>query len=145
MPRPRKPIALHLIQNTYRRDRHGPLPATPYQTPLTQAEPELSPAEAALRAEVERWRGVFDSGYDFFSELAPLGIVDPTSVWPPEGRPAAERAFLAAARAAWERLGAAFLAQWTPDEHDDDDEMPWALETFGDSSGPLKKPRKLRR
>jgi len=139
MGRPRKPVALHLIENTFRPHRHAHLLP---DRPISSPEPHLTPAEAALRAEVERWRGVFDSGWDFFDEL---GGLDPSTLKLCPDEDAAERAFLAETRAAWERLGVAFLAQWVPDEHDDDDEMPWALETFGDPSGPLKKPRTLRR
>ncbi len=78
----------------------------------------------------------FDSGHDFFGDLAAVGVVHPMACCsgrPPEDRPAAERAFMAAAEAAWHELGAAFLEARVPD--DDDDEPPWALEEFGPPGG----------
>jgi hypothetical protein len=129
MARPRKPLELHLIKNTYRRDRHGPLPGSRPEPALSPPEPEAYAAlDADARARLAAWRITFDAGYDFFSELEPLGIVEPCRVWPLSKQPAARRAFMKAAREAWHELGAAFLAQWKP-HHEGD--KPWALEEFG--------------
>jgi hypothetical protein len=102
-------------------------------------EPELDPKKAALLA---AWYRTFETGRDYFTELSAWGVVHPNDVRLPAKRPAAKRAFMAAARAAWAELGDVFLAQWVPEDTDD---KPWALETFGSPTGPLKKPRKLRR
>jgi hypothetical protein len=50
-------------------------------------------------------------------------------VKPPEDRSEAERRFIAAAREAWQRHGAALLADWKPTPVR---EKPWALEKFGE-------------
>ena len=50
------------------------------------------------KAEFDAWEMTFESGCDFFRET---GCVLPLDVWPPEDRPPFERAFRAAAHAAW--------------------------------------------
>jgi hypothetical protein len=93
------------------------------------------------RQKLEAWSMTFGSGYDFFSDLEPA-VIDPVHVWPPSKVPAAELTFLTAAREAWAELGERFLETWTPVDEAD---RPWALTQFGSPSGPLKKPKKLRR
>lgn len=137
MARPRKSIEYHLIRGLYRRDRHGPLPGTP-------PEPAASPPEPhPLDIEVERWSMAFSCGHDFFN----LTGLDPFSrLWPrgtEREEAAAHRRFHRAAQTAWKKLGGRFLETWVPDVGDD--EVPWALQRFGEPSGPLRKPRRLRR
>lgn len=67
------------------------------------------------RGEAEAWSCVFDSGWDFFDDLARFGVeVDE------HGRPQRETA-----EAAWNRVGALFLADRA------DPREPWALRQFG--------------
>jgi hypothetical protein len=73
---------------------------------------------------------VFSTGFNFFTWDNDIGVDDRD-----------EKAFLPGARAAWARLGQAYMATWKPDP--DDGEMPWAWSFFGDPSRPLKRPRKL--
>lgn len=68
-------------------------------------------------AELAAWAPLFDSGYDFFGDLAPFGF--------PGGD--ADEAVRAAAPEAWRRLGAAYLTS----ELYDPSRACWALETFG--------------
>lgn len=76
-------------------------------------------------AEFEAWREVFASGFDMFGDLEPYGVLDPTSrIVPRDQLPAARDAFHEAAREAWGRLGARFLAET-------EDTSAWALERFG--------------
>jgi hypothetical protein len=110
MARPRKPLELHLIKNTYRRDRHGDLPGTPLKPAPTPPEPEPSP----LDAELAQWSGFLAWGTDFFQMLPP-GVTE---------KQAHRRA-----RGMWRRLGKRFMATWPPDS--DPDWRPWALEKFG--------------
>ena len=81
--------------------------------------------------ELENWSMVFSCGHNFFTWDHDIGV-DAKD----------EAAFLPAARAAWGRLGQAYMATWKPD---DDGKMPWAWRFFGDPSKPLRSPRKLRR
>ncbi|PAQ01560.1 hypothetical protein LRP31_18800 [Mesorhizobium mediterraneum] len=67
-------------------------------------------------AELDAWSETFTSGFDFFGDLAPFGLVD-------------DRNIQAAAKEAWTRLGVAFLGDWRPT---DVRETPWALQEFGE-------------
>jgi hypothetical protein len=66
-------------------------------------------------AELAAWSMLFETGYDYFHDLADHGFAN-------------EKAALKAARAAWARLCPAFLAAWQPTRVR---ELPWALEQFG--------------
>ena len=83
----------------------------------------------SARERLNAWRWTFTTGHDFFGDLKDWGIVHPVDVWPPEKQPAAERAFLKAAREAWDQLGLAFLEGWKPTAAR---EVPWAREQFGE-------------
>ena len=79
-------------------------------------------------AEAHAWGCVFGSGCDFFGEAADLcGVPEPGSVWPPEARAEAEKAWTAAARAAWGRAGRVYVDTL----HDAATGEPWALQEFG--------------
>ncbi|WP_237684123.1 hypothetical protein [Pseudaminobacter soli (ex Zhang et al. 2022)] len=65
------------------------------------------------------WRMVFQSGHDYFEDLADIGV--PVDAY---GRP--DRA---EAEAAWRQFGDLFLAEC------EDDFEPWALSEFGPPSG----------
>ena len=69
----------------------------------------------------------FESGCDFFRET---GCLLPLDVWPPEDRPPFERAFRAAAHAAWLRVGALFLQKRDADAQNR--VTPWAQVEFGE-------------
>lgn len=77
------------------------------------------------QAEAMAWADTFDTSFDFFDELAPLGIVHPVDVWPPEARHWG--GFRAQAESAWHRLGAIHMAQRDPKA-----DRPWALDQFGE-------------
>lgn len=62
------------------------------------------------RQRLELWSSTFDSGWDFFSELEPLGVIDPVRA-SEEEEGTAERAFLGAARDAWLSLA---RVSWKP-------------------------------
>lgn len=63
----------------------------------------------------EAWSEFFRSGTDFFGDLHALGIHD-------------HKAAIKAARKAWRRYGARFMASWEPDVNV---QVPWALEALG--------------
>ncbi|RLP21983.1 hypothetical protein D8676_26480 [Mesorhizobium sp. YM1C-6-2] len=65
------------------------------------------------------WRMVFAAGYDYFDDLAKIGV--PVDRY---GRPALDEV-----RAAWSRLGDLFLAEY------DGEGEPWAEERFGRPGG----------
>jgi hypothetical protein len=134
--RPRRPVEEHLILGSYRRDRHGALPGAPAEPVST---PVASPPEIALREEILQWRLVFETGHNWFDDVPGLGA-DPAV--DRRGWDAADGPYLAAVRAAWARLGVAFMAQWVPEEEGD---TVWALRAFGDPTQPLKRPTRLRR
>ena len=69
----------------------------------------------------------FECGHDYFRET---GFLEAVHVWPPEDRPRAERAFRAAALAAWCRVGGLFLQKRDADAQQR--EVPWAQVEFGD-------------
>lgn len=77
----------------------------------------------------EAWAMVFQSGFDYFAALAPLGLVEPCAL-PPESdaRAAAEAEWEGALRNAWERHGRAFMAEWEPQAGR---ALPWAAKAFG--------------
>jgi hypothetical protein len=128
--RPRKPAAYHKLVGNYRPSRHA-------EPRATSPEPELDPAEAALREECERWRGVFECGRDYFNDLDGL---EPRIGRLGAEQDAAEACFLAAIREAWGRLGVMFLDGWKPKSNVT---TPWALRVFGDPrQGKLKTPRR---
>lgn len=79
-------------------------------------------------ANIETWRSVLECGYDFFDDLAELGIRDPATVWPPDARAEAAETFLTAATAAWGRHGAIIMETWKPNSVR---QLPWAHEQFG--------------
>ena len=77
------------------------------------------------KAQAEAWAMMFKSGYDFLQDAADFtGLKEPRHVYPPDDREEASRAWNAAARAAWRRVGHLHLA-----EHGAED--CWALEQFG--------------
>ncbi|WP_192177670.1 hypothetical protein [Mesorhizobium amorphae] len=80
----------------------------------TKRQP-LRRRQIGSEAEYQAWSETFTSGYDFFGDLAPFGLVD-------------DRDIQAAAKEAWTRLGARFLKSWQPT---DIRETPWALDEFG--------------
>ena len=61
------------------------------------------------------WEMSFETGWDFFSELEPFGIIT-------------HEQLRAAAPEAWDRFGDEFLAKWTPTASQ---ATPWAIEEFG--------------
>ncbi len=68
------------------------------------------------------WSDVFECQYDFFGELPSIGVkTDQYDL--PDPKVAAE---------AWQRLGAAFMAEWRSRPHHPDESEPWALTTFGE-------------
>ena len=85
-------------------------------------------------AEAQAWSCYFATGWDFFEEAGELtGMIEPVHVWPPEGRPEAEREWLATARDAWRRLGRLYLDNDLGRglaSHDRGE--PWALVNFGE-------------
>jgi hypothetical protein len=82
-------------------------------------------------AELEAWESFFAGGHDFFGTAADFaGLTEPLRV-EPKGRAEANRAWMAAALAAWGRVGALFLATWEPTPNR---AAPWARENFGDPS-----------
>jgi hypothetical protein len=87
------------------------------RVPKRRADPQV---------EANAWASVFESGFDFFDELAVIGLTDPTAGV--TGTDAAKAEFRATAQDAWRRLGAAFMAGW---EQKAVRERPWALEEFG--------------
>src|SRR5262245_25029853 len=82
-----------------------------------------------VKAELESFKMVFECGHDFFSET---GLIEPFRVWPEEERPAAEKAWRAGLRDAWQRLGRRFLATWKPKGPPPHRQVRWALEQFGE-------------
>lgn len=78
-------------------------------------------------AELQAWRDTFSTGYDFFGDLADIGVVHPVGARIPIAeREAVEEKFYAAAADAWKRLGALFLQGWEQSQKE-----PWALQKFG--------------
>jgi hypothetical protein len=68
------------------------------------------------------WECVFSSEFDMFGDLKDAGVsVDEY------GRPDIEEA-----RAAWQRLGAEFLADFAAEYPNGAHFVPWALEQFGE-------------
>ena len=67
--------------------------------------------------ELEHWRMLLTTGYDFFHVLNRIGL-DADNL--PRG----------AARAAWRMYGAQIMATWAPDPRDRR-QKPWGLEQFG--------------
>lgn len=74
----------------------------------------------ALEMEVGYWRTLFGHGYDFFGDLRTLGLHYDSGH---EQEQLAEEI-----DAAWQRLGTAFLATWTPTPHRP---RPWAEVQLG--------------
>lgn len=72
----------------------------------------------SIEAEVQAWSVLFESGYDFFNHLAPLGFANEA-----EARRAAPDA--------WARCGDLFLDSYEPPPHDPD-RVPWPLTEFGE-------------
>ena len=77
--------------------------------------------KAVRPAELAAWRGTFECEFDYFDDLAEIGVATD-----PYGIP--DRAV---AHEAWQRLGDAFLAEWDSRQRHPDDLEPWALTTFG--------------
>jgi hypothetical protein len=67
---------------------------------------------ASIEAEVKAWSDMFETGHDFFDELADFGVDDPR----------------ASAESAWARLGPMFMRDWKPSAAV---AVPWAYEKFG--------------
>ena len=80
------------------------------------------------QAELQAWSGLFKCGYDYFNEL------DNWGAWP--ATDTADQSKRAAAKAAWKRLGAAFLAEWRAGGLHGRPMAPldttWALSEFGE-------------
>jgi hypothetical protein len=74
--------------------------------------------------ELAAWDAVFHFGWDFFGELRAFGTV----AVDPYGRVSADDL-----AAAWERLGAAFLAGWTPELNQPE---PWAASALHERRSP---------
>ena len=85
-----------------------------------------SKRRTSSNAEVEAWSDLFTCGYDFFGDLEPWGF--------PRNNDA-DRAARAAAPEAWQRLGAAFLENWSPHPAPGQRQTPWAVEEFGYPKG----------
>ena len=79
----------------------------------------------------EDWGMVFESGHDFFADLADFGLVEPVRVPMGPEREAAQATWMAAIRAAWAEHGAGYLRTREARQHARP--VPWAQETFGDS------------
>ena len=79
----------------------------------------------------DAWDMKFQTGFDFFEELAPLGIPNPLRLPPSsEECAAANKAWDEATREAWARLGPEYMQRWeAPRGHEG--KMPWAFETYG--------------
>jgi hypothetical protein len=78
-------------------------------------------------AEAAAWRGVFETGYDFFNELSDVGITFTTRTELDHVETSPD--FLPAARAAWKRFGADFMTNWQPESSGR--RSPWAIDEFG--------------
>jgi hypothetical protein len=129
MARPRKPVALHLIQNTFRPKRHAHLLPNNGQPMVSSPEPH------PLDGELEKWRGMFECGLDFFNATGMSQFAIPS--YENAKRDAAERKLIAAARVAWKRLGRRFMETWVDDPERPDE--PWALFHFGPPSPEPKR------
>lgn len=75
----------------------------------------------------EAWDMMFKSGCDFFGDLDPLGLPDPSRL-PVDGRNVAKAAWDKATREAWGVYGPAYMRDWKPEPGM---ETPWALDTYG--------------
>jgi hypothetical protein len=78
----------------------------------------------------EDWAMAFESGFDFFNDLEPLGLVEPHNAPMGPEREAARAAWEAALQAAWTEHGPGYLAARNPRLQAA--ARPWALEQFGD-------------
>lgn len=67
--------------------------------------------------ELKAWRTFFECGFDYFGDLAAIGIHK-------------ERDAQKAAPEAWERLSSEFLRTWQPTAARS---LPWALTAYGTS------------
>ncbi|RWK19817.1 MAG: hypothetical protein EOR43_23115 [Mesorhizobium sp.] len=79
-------------------------------------------------AELAAWRDWFSFGYDWFGHLYEAGIVAEYKEQPDE----------ATARAAWQRCGEAFLAEFAAEQAQERyprEEPPHALTVFGPPAG----------
>ena len=106
MGRPRKPVALHLIQNTFRPHRHTHLLPTAPEPAASPAEPE------ALSADADAWELTLELGTDFFGDLDDL-------------TPAQIRR---RARTKWREHGPALVTHWGPERA----RASWAWERWGE-------------
>jgi hypothetical protein len=109
MPK-KKSIAEHLLTGTYRHDRHNAR-----RLREEAAAKHLAENPPEVLEELKAWAMAFTSSWDFFGDLVPYGLAD-------------DKAVRRAARAAWKRLGARFMASWKPTPVR---AQPWALERFG--------------
>lgn len=91
-----------------------------------------TPIRRKRTAEIDAWREVFAHEFDFFNDLEDIGLKHWIDAWPLDKRDAAKREFMKLARAAWQKHGATFMAQWRATASRD---VPWALETFGEPDG----------
>jgi hypothetical protein len=82
-----------------------------------------------VAAEIAAWSMTFESGHDYFFDLEPHGVVDPTFV-ASEHRTSARRTWKAKVRKAWQRLGKRYLAGWKP-KGPLHRQAPWALTELG--------------
>ena len=73
----------------------------------------------------EAFAVVFQTGFDFFSDLAPFGLREPVHVSPAD-REAARAAWDAALRDAWAKHGHDFMRTHEPGQR-----TPWAVKAFG--------------
>src|SRR5262245_4328234 len=111
MPTPRKPIWQHILEGTFREDRHGKRRIEEEAAAKYAAE---NPPEAI--EEAKAWAVTFETGRDYFGDLRPYALTD-------------DKAVQRAASGAWKRLGARFMARWKPTAAR---AQPWALERFGE-------------
>lgn len=73
--------------------------------------------------ELEAWDMSFKCGWNYLDFLRPLDL---------EGDPRTDSNVRDACRAAWQRLGAQYMAAWQPEEGQ---ALPWAMLEFGAPNG----------
>lgn len=79
----------------------------------------------------DAWDMKFHTGYDYLEELSALGIPNPLRFpLDSEARIFAEKAWDAATREAWARLGSEYMRRWEA-PRGREGKMPWAYETYG--------------
>ena len=79
----------------------------------------------------DAWHTALETGFDFFEELCPAGVIEPTRIKPGPERDATEVAWREALRTAWGLYDDEYLRDRDPRLAD---RVPWALEQFGEPS-----------